>query len=716
VPLDLVALVTGALGAVDPGVLRELVDTTPDLMSDDVVAALLVVAEQAGAEGEHALGGHAANLAALLRRCRLVGPEESFAEAAGGGCGVEEAWLAAIEARGAGDVDATERGWRRLLALLPASARRPVPLARLDALSALGALLLERHADGGGEAVLDEVVALFEAAAAEACHGGAADHLANLAAALMARHDERGDPADVDLAVAAFQGALADPGCSPGCRSGARSGLGSALLVRHGHTGDRRDLDDAIRYLEAATDVDAADDADGAYLSNLGQGLCARYEADGTSEDLRRSAEVLRAATTALPAGSPAWSGATANLAFALLLSYFTDGDPAVLNEAVALAGTAVEHGAAVDLPGYRNTLSACLDARFERTGELDQLDAAVAAVQRAVDDSPAAAPERSIYLDGLAGSLRDRYVWRGEVGDIRAAVAVAEEAVAATGPTDTERPRRLATLANCLATDPSSAGPATVERVVACCREALDRCPAESPELWLHTFHLAVALLDRHEDTGSPGDLDAAVDGFQAALARAPADLPQAAVVHYDLAVALTLREAAGGDDGDDADTGFETAARLGLERQPDVAVLAGRELGLRRMHAGRWRAAADSYGSAVAATLRMARSQPGRADIEVRLREAGRLAADAAFSAARADRHAGAVAVLDEGRALMLAIVLERERADLARLRNDGNGRLADRYQRAATRVSRLELGSTGPRPFGHTSMWRSSSGRGG
>jgi tetratricopeptide (TPR) repeat protein len=542
-PLDVVALVTAVLGTSSPVELHDLVDTMPELLSDEVGAALRAVAEHAAAEGERDLSEHAGVLADLLRRCRLVGPDEAFAEAAGGGTGVEEAWAAAVEARDRGDADATEHGWRRLLTLLPAQVRRPVPLARLDALSALGALLMARYADHEREPDLDETVAVFGAAAVEAEPGDAADHLANLAAGLMARHDLHGDATDVDRAVAAFESALREPGC----RAGARSGLGAALLARHTTTGHRPDVDAAIEHLDAA--VAADEEPDGEHLTNLGLGLSARYEATGMRDDLDRAVRVLRDGTDTLPAGSPQRSRATADLAYTLLLVYLVDGDASTLDDAVTTATEAVDHGAIVDLPGFRNTLSACLVARFERTGELDQLDAAVAAVHRAVDDTPATAPERAIYLDGLAGNLRDRYVWRGEVGDVRAAVAAAEEAVAATGVTDTERPRRLTTLANCLATDPA-AGPATAERVVACCHEALELCPTEAPDRWLYTFDLAVTLLDRYESGHDREDLDAAVDGFRAALTLAPADLPQGAALHYDLAVALSSRHAAGGGD----------------------------------------------------------------------------------------------------------------------------------------------------------------------
>lgn len=694
-PLDVVVLVTAVLEAGGLAELHGLVDATPALLDDEIGNTLRVVAAQADAEGEPDLGRHAEVLADLLRRCRLVGADEAFAEAAGSGTGVEEAWAAAVDTRDRGDLRTAEQWWRQLLSLLPPDDRRPVPLARLDALSALGALAMGRYTDGAGNAALDEAVDRFGAAVGEAEAGEAADHLANLAAALMARYDLRGDPADVDGAVSAFETALQEPGNSPVSATGAHSGLGSALLVRHSYGGHPSDLDAAISHLEAAVAADESPDGD--HLSNLGLGLTSRYDVTGVRGDLRRAVRVLRDATSVLPAESSHWCGAADNLGFALLQTYHLDGDATVLDEAVAMTERAIDHGATVDLPGYRNTLSACLVARFERTGELDQLDAALAAVQRAVDDTSPGAPERAIYLDGLAGSLRDRYVWRDEIADIRAAIVAAEEAVAATGPTDTERRRRLASLANCLATDPSAVGWATTERVVACCREALDLCPADAPDRWLYTFGLAVAHLDRAEIMDDGVDLDAAVDGFRAALALAPADLPQGAVLHYDLAVALSRRRAANGAE-DEADTEFATAARLGTERHPDVAVLAGRELGSRRAYAGRWTDAASAYRSAVAATLRVVRAQPGRADTEVRLREAGQLGADAAFSAARAGLPPNAAVLLDQCRAALLSVVLERERADLARLRADGHAALADRYQRAAVRVSRLELSGPG------------------
>jgi tetratricopeptide (TPR) repeat protein len=680
--------------------LRALIDSTPELLSDGVGDALRVMAGQVRANGESDLADHADAVAALLRRCRLVGTSEAFAEVTRQPTGVEQAWAAAVTARDAGDTTGEEAEWRRLLVLLPERDERPVPLARLDALNALGALLLARYSDSGAAHCLDEAVRLWELAAEEAEPGPAADYRNNLAAGLIARYELRGDPVDLTRAISSFAAAVNDPNVSLSTRTFARNGLGGAQLTRYEASGERADLDSAISNLDASLAGEDGPRPDGVLLGNLGLGLLSRYEAAGNSNDLRRAVAVLRTAAAALSIGCPEGCSAAVNLGNALLQSYLADGATDVLDDAIATTEQAIASAPnTVDLPSYRNTLGGCLMARFDSTGELDQLDRAVAAFQQAVDDTPVHAPELAIYLDSLASGRREQFVRRGDSADIRAAITAAERAVAATGPTATERPRRLATLANCLATDPASASSAGhVERIVTCYSDAVRSSPADAPERWLYTANLASGLLDRYERDHVPADLDAAVLGYRDALTAAPAEAQGVASLHYNLAVALDLRHQAGGDDSDREATLAELQTAVQGVHGLNIALLAGRDLGNRWARAGHWEQAADAYGTAVAAMLRLVRLQPVRADSEVWLRDAGQLTADATLSTARAGLRSAAATVLDQGRALLLSFVIERERIDLSRLRDSGYAGLADRYQRAAVVLSRLELAGPG------------------
>lgn len=692
--------VAAVLGAPDLAGLRTLVERTPRLFGSDVGDALGRVAVNARADGEAEVADHAVVVAALLRRCLLVGTAEAFAEVVGRSTGVEEAWVAAIAARGAGRTDAAEAAWRRLLALLPDDARRPVPLGRLDALSALGTMLLDRYRTGDGARYLDDAVRLLSSAVAEAEPDARADHENNLGAAAMARYDLRNDPADVAIAVTAFTAAADDTHASPAARTFGRSGLGGALLARFEVAGERADLDAAIAHLEAARDG-SGPRPDGEVSNNLGLALLSRHTNAGAPADLRRAEAALREAVTFWPTDSAEWPGATANLAQALLQSYESDSDSAALDEAVTLAERAVTSPVSrtVDLPGYRNTLGACLMASFGRSGELDELDRAIDTFRLAADGADPGAPEQALYLDGLAGSLLDRFVRRGAPADIRAAVEAAESAVRATGPAESERPRRLATLANCLASDPASAASApVVERIVACYSAALRSTPLGSPDRWLYATGHASGLLDRYALHRDPHDLDDAVHGYRTALAQAPAGASGLAALHYNLAGALDLRHERDGHARDRraALRELRRTGHIAAERSPDVALLAGRDLGDRLARRGRWSQAATAYATALSAMRRLVQVQAVRADRETRLREAGRLTANATLSAVRSGRRDDAAALLDQGRATLLALVLDRERADLSYLRDRGRVDLADRYRRAAVRVSLLEVGT--------------------
>ena len=698
--MSIVEDVVAVLAASPAAELRALVEQTPRLHGDEVGDALRLVADNARAEGDTELADHAVVVAALLRRCQLVGTAEAFAEAEGRPTGVEQAWVAALAARDAGQTDAAEAAWRRVLSLLPADAERPVPLARVDALSALGAVQLGRYRDGTGSRHLDQAVLLFSHAVAEAEAADRADHRNNLGAALMARYDLRGDRVDVDTAITAFTASTEDAHASTPTRTFGRTGLGSALLARFEVAGQPADLDAAITHLQAALDASGTE-PDGEVMGNLGLGLLTRYEAAGDQTDLRQAVAAFRDALASWPAEAAEWANASANLGHALLASYEADGDAAVLEEAVTIIERAIGSPGSdpVDLPAFRNTLGACLMARFERTGELDVLDRAVTTFQRAVQDTDPAAPERAIYVDSLAGGRLERFVRRGDPADVHAAVAAAESALRMTEPAAPERPRRLATLANCLATDPAaSMSDVGAERIVACYAEAQRLAPVDSPEWWLYATGYASGLLDRYGHHHDPDDLDGAVRGYRDALAKAPDGAGGMSALHYNLAGALDLRHERTNEDRDHTAVLAELAhaCRLGADRTPDVALLAGRDLGDRLAGRGQWSQATDAYATAVTAMRRLVRAQAVRTDREIRLQNVGRLTANATLSAVRSDRRDDAVTLLDQGRALLLSLVLERERTDLSRLQDLGEADLAGRYQHAAVRVSRLELGA--------------------
>ena len=84
------------------------------------------------------------------------------------------------------------------------------------------------------------------------------------------------------------------------------------------------------------------------------------------------------------------------------------------------------------DRPQYLSNLGESLLARFQQTGELTDLDAAVRAGQAAVESAPRR-PLRGTCLCGLQNALDARFERTGAIADLDAAVQADRAAVAGT-------------------------------------------------------------------------------------------------------------------------------------------------------------------------------------------------------------------------------------------------------------------------------------------
>jgi len=99
------------------------------------------------------------------------------------------------------------------------------------------------------------------------------------------------------------------------------------------------------------------------------------------------------------------------------------------------------------DRRGYLSNLSLVLRLRFERTGALADLDAAVEASRAAADATPAADPSRRGYLSNLGAVLGSRFERTGALADLDAAIEAARAAVHATAPGHPDLAARLSSL-----------------------------------------------------------------------------------------------------------------------------------------------------------------------------------------------------------------------------------------------------------------------------
>lgn len=181
----------------------------------------------------------------------------------------------------------------------------------------------------------------------------------------------------------------------------------------------------------------------------------------------------------------------------------------------------------------------------------------------------------------------------------------------------------------------------------------------------------------------------------FNQAVARASTGSSDLARCLDGLAISLLDRYARTGERSDlqEGTLRYGQACDTGLESDLESGLAAGRRWGQWASANAQWSDAARAYGYARQAATGLFRRQLLRRHKEAWLREAQGLPAQAAYALTRAGDPDEAVVAVESGRAQLLSEALERDRADLGRLRDLGHLELVDQYRRAVDQLAVLE-----------------------
>jgi tetratricopeptide (TPR) repeat protein len=606
----------------------------------------------------------------------------------------------------------------------------------------LAAELLDRYLLAGDAADLDRAIHVDMAALEPAGSGTRpdADTLKRLGISLRTRHLRAGDPADLDAAIRIHRTALAvAPPSRP--RHDLLNSLGGSLAVRFRLAGDPADLAEAIAVLGRS--VAQSSHTEPVLLMNHAAALQMRYDATGDDDGLEAAVDAARDAVAAAPAGYPDRAGLLSDLGGLLRDRFERGGDQASLREALdahhaALAGTRSDSAA---YPNHLNAYARTLESRHRRTGDPGDLAAAVDAYRGALDATPADRPDHAQYAANLGAALSTRARLTGDLADFDAAVDMLQAAVAATPARAPARADRLENLANALSGRARPGREADLDRAIAAYQAAATLRHAGSPKRSITMLNLGNALRLRHEreadprdidaaaaahrealstpdrsswygaalgalagdlllrfaDPGNGADLDEAIRSAQAALAILPPRGPDRVGVESLLATALWTR-AIGSRDDTDAATAAEhsrAAARQGLAGLPEGAVIAGFNWSHMASRLGRWDEAAEGGEAALRGLQALVSSQLTRPHQESWLTALGGIAARTAYAHAARSRGEAAVLALEQGRSLLLAEVLERDRG-VRNLAAAGRTDLSDRLRHAAGRLQQARLGA--------------------
>jgi hypothetical protein len=473
--------------------------------------------------------------------------------------------------------------------------------------------------------------------------------------------------------------------------------LSSALRLRSAWSVGRQDMDEADDLLaEAARLIPAGHDLLPQVLYNQASLLLERAARTDAPELLDDAVDLSRKSVRQLGPGSPDRHQVITGLGIALRRRYSRTGHAADLTESIevhrqALAAAPPGHGTRPDVLG---NLAAALQDRYRLSGALSDLDAALEAAQEAVDTAPPDSPQIGTFLSNLAGVYRALEQRTGNPAALDEAITVLRRAAEATPPPHPNSGPWLQNLAMSLETRFSLKRQAAdhdealrIQRQALAAAELSDN-RAELPKI---RAMLAVVLLTEYERSRRVEDLAEAEEGCRAALAAMQPYDPGRLIPLFGLAAVLQQRFK---DSGTDPDRLAASAALLRAAQLPTAPVpirlLTASQMGRLNASSGDWRRASEGFALAVELLPRLAPRPLNRSDQEYWLGRVQFLADDAAACAVAAGDPDRAVELLELGRGVLLAQILEL-RGDVDALR-DAHPQLAEQFIDAREKLDRI------------------------
>ncbi|KAG1732868.1 uncharacterized protein EDB91DRAFT_1057825 [Suillus paluster] len=367
---------------------------------------------------------------------------------------------------------------------------------------------------------------------------------------------------------------------------------GHCILARYKRTQDRRDLDQAIKHFERASDLCPVDHPyRPATLSNLATAKFVSCQVNGTYLDLDLDIPIslFQDALDMRPTGHPDRPLTQLHLAIALLSrfakrGYQADADAAkeLLNEVrnVSLADSHLSRVALLaiktsalfcfhtddphavdevislhyDALGYYSTandqrgqllcnLGVMLATRFERRGNSQDLDEAIAFEREALYLHPIGHTDRSSSLNNLGNQLSIRFEHRGNDQDLDEAIVLSREALALHSVGHTDRSSSLNNLANQLSIRFEHQGNVQdLDEAIVLSREALALRPVGHTDRSSSLYNLASHLSARFQYRGTAQDLNESLENLCCALTLLTQHDPHQSMVHQSLAVVYLL------------------------------------------------------------------------------------------------------------------------------------------------------------------------------
>jgi tetratricopeptide (TPR) repeat protein len=498
------------------------------------------------------------------------------------------------------------------------------------------------------------------------------------------RYDLHQDPEDLDRSVQAYQAAAGSP--VPSVAAQAQASLAAALVQRyHAETGREEDLAEAERHIRAA--LSAAPPR--AWRQEvLVRVLRDRYRHGGDEARIEEAWELISALLDGEPEGSPGRPSLVSTASSVAFCRYLAHHQRTVLDEAISLAGQALDGAAfepdAQDRAVLANELCLLLTERFTLDGVRGDVDRAIDVARAGLVGGLPREMELGLRTN-LANALHRRFESYRDPGDLLDGIRLVRW-VSRRSRSAAEKTTALHSLALLLGAKAWMSGrQADFDEAIACLDEVIRLSPPSSAERAGSLINQADLVSGRALAARGRPVRDLAVAGpvgdgrvlgqliglLEDAWSAAPPDSAVRAQAAYQLGChyaersgLYTLTGNAGTPprrlaEGEAADM----SRAIGLWREaialgePFVTIEASQQLGTAAFALEQWDTAAAGYRAALGAADALADRRTLAADQQLARFQVQGVAAAAALAALRAGSPRDAVLCLEQGTATVLA-----------------------------------------------------------
>ncbi|KAF5227665.1 hypothetical protein FAUST_11634 [Fusarium austroamericanum] len=242
---------------------------------------------------------------------------------------------------------------------------------------------------------------------------------------------------------------------------------------------------------------------------------------------------MARKAIESTPDDHPNLAGRLNNLGNQLKSRYERTGEIKDLEEAIKMARKAIEStpNDHPDLATLLNNLGNRLSRRYERTGEMKDLEEAIKMARKAIESTPDDHPNLAGRLNNLGTKLENRYARMGEMKDLEEAIETVRKAIESTPNDHPNLAGRLNNLGTKLENRYARTGEMKdLEEAIKMARKAIESTPDDHPDLAALLNNLGNRLNSRYERTGEIKDLEEAIKMARKAIESTPNDHPNLA------------------------------------------------------------------------------------------------------------------------------------------------------------------------------------------